>query len=376
MKKRKYNLLQRILIKANSLLYRAVGKCVDLLVKMDLYGEFPYEIKGHFGDVIELTHPYPQNYQEKDKALFDEWKWYETFPHDLFLAKKVLLTPDGVVLKKHRTFIRALPHPIFRFQYGILYNLKTRIFYRKFKTDPGKNYLLFYDNWSWNNYFHWIIDALCRAELVRRHVQLNFTIILPEASPKYLTDTLKLYGYTDFIYLPPRSKTRIENLYVMNYAAWSGQQHPEILKAMVNYISDKLEGEKPAKPFRKIYVSRAKQFSRRVENENEILALLEPYGFETVYFEGMGFNEQVQLMQSATHFITSHGANMTNLVFLPVGAKIFELLNDRKPNFCYWSVANCLGHSYSYQLCPITGADHVQVDAELFKKNLELLMRQ
>lgn len=404
MRKRKYNLVQRFFIKANSVLYTLVGKLVD---KTGTQQKFPYEVKGHFGDVTEVTHEYPENFQPEHKALFDEWKWYETFPHDLFFVKDVQLSSDGIVLKKHRTFIKTLPHPIFRFQFGILYNLKARFFYRRFKIDPSKNYLLLFDNWSWNNYFHWIIDALCRAELLRENVKMNFTVLLPEASPKYLTETLKLYGFTDIVYLPRRTKTKISNLYSMNYAAWSGQQHPVILKAMVDFVKGKVldsaqttgtrtvldsassgagdvldpadSGDRTVLDSartagKRIYVSRSKQFSRRVENEKELLAVLEKYGFETVYFEGMTVAEQVRTMSEARFFVTSHGANMTNLAWLPEGAKIFELLNDRKPNFCYWSVASCLGHAYYYQLCPITNADHVLVDIETFEKNLQALL--
>lgn len=381
MRKRKYNLVQRFFIKANSVLYTLVGKIVD---KTGTQQKFPYEVKGHFGDVTEVTHEYPENFQPEHKALFDEWKWYETFPHDLFFVKNVQLSSDGIVLKKHRTFIKTLPHPVFRFQFGILYNLKARLFYRRFEIDPSKNYLLLFDNWSWNNYFHWIIDALCRAELLRENVKMNFTVLLPEASPKYLTETLQLYGFTDIVYLPRRTKTKIPELYSMNYAAWSGQQHPVILKAMVDFVKGKVLDSASSEAGdvldsarttgKRIYVSRSKQFSRRVENEKELLAVLAKYNFETVYFEGMTVAEQVRTMSEARFFVTSHGANMTNLTWLPEGAKILELLNERKPNFCYWSVASCLGHAYYYQLCPIAHADHVLVDIEMFEKNLQALL--
>lgn len=372
MRKRRYNIFQRVIIKANTVLYTLTGKAVDLLTKIGLWGEFPYEIKGQFGEVIRVAHSYPVNFREEDKRHFDEWKSYDTFPHDLFLARNSWLTDDGIVLKKHRTFIRALPHPIFRFKYGVLYNLKTRLFYRNQKTDPGKKYVLFYDNWSWNNYFHWIIDGLCRAQLVRKNVTEQFTVVLPEASPKYITETLRLFGFADFEYLGKNTRAGIHELYVMNYAAWSGQQHPVILEDMRSTVFHALDISN-AKPFRKIYVSRGKQFSRRITNETEVLEVLRDRGYELVYFEGMSFADQVKLMHEVTHFVTSHGANMTNLVFLQPGARILELINNRKPNFCYWSVASSLKHGYRYQLCEIAEADHITVDVNELKKNLDVI---
>lgn len=369
MRTRRYNLIQRILIKANAIIYTIAGKLIDALTRIRLWGEFKYEVKGHYGDVIHVEHQYPKNFQSEHAALFDEWKRYDTFPHDLFYAKDCWLTADGIVYRGRHTFIKTLPHPIFRFQYGILYNLKTRLFYRNQKTDQAKKYMLLYDNWSWNNYFHWIIDGLCRAQLIEENVKEQFTIILPAASPKYITETLKLFGYTDFVYVGENSRVRITDLYSMNYAAWSGQQHPEILFRMVKTMREKT-GVVAIKPFRKIYVSRGKQFSRRVMNEAEVIAILEQYDFETVYFEGMTFENQVKLMTETSHFVTSHGANMTNLIFLQKGAWILELINERKPNFCYWSVADCLGHEYRYQLCPIETVDHIKVDVAELERNL------
>lgn len=373
MKKRKFNLLQRILIKANAVTYTAVGKVADMCKRIGVSGKFPYSVSGHFGEVIEVSHPYPVNFKAEDEPLFQEWKWYQTFPHDLFVVKDTWLTSDGIVLRKHLTFIKTLPHPVFRYKYGILYNLKARLMYRKEKSNPEKKYLLLYDNWSWNNYFHWIIDALCRAELVRRNLNEKFTILLPEASPKYLTETLKHYGYTDFEYLPEGSMIKTDTLYSMNYAAWSGQQHPEILRSMVNYVKSVVSSKSPDGT-NKIYVSRSRQFSRRISNENELLPILKKYGFEVHYFEGMSFADQITLMQSARYFVSSHGANMTNLIFLPERARILELLNNRKPNFCYWSVASSLQQPYYYQLCEIESADHLLVDLAAFENNLKLML--
>jgi len=368
------SLPRRILLKLLSYLQLAVGKLADGLTRIGLYGKVPYTVVSHHGDVTEVTHPYPANYNSADKEKFDEWKTYKTFPHDLFAAEDVLLTSDGIVLQKHRTFIPALPHPVFRYQYGLLYNLKVRLFYADKEFPADKQYLLVYDNWSWNNYFHWVIDSLCRVQLVHAHVQQKFTVILPEASPQYITDTLALYGFTDIVRLPQNSRARLKNLYTMNYAAWSGQQHPEVLTAMVRHIRKEIPAATGEKN-RRIYVSRSHARSRKVSNEEEVVALLTQYNFEILRFEGMSFREQVALMQNVKYFVSSHGANMTNLIWLNKDARILELLRQEgRPNFCYWSVASSLGLPYYYQLCPITSADNVEVDVARLKQNLEILL--
>lgn len=372
----KRNLLSGIVLRLVSYLNLFVGKIVDALTRAGLYGKVKYNVEGHYGDVIEVTHPYPANYNPADKARFDEWKQYKTFPHDLFSTKNVLLTSDGIVLSKLRTFIPALPHPVFRYQYGLLYNLRARLFYSRKQFPRDRKYLLVYDNWAWNNYFHWVIDSLCRLQMLHDHVNEKFTVIIPEASPKYITETLRLYGYSDIVYLPARSKARIENLYTMNYAAWSGQQHPEVLSNMVNFVKQHHPVGNPNAE-RRVYASRSRARSRRVSNEEEVIALLREYNFEVVHFEGMSFAEQVQLMSSVRVFVTSHGANMTNLIWLPRDAKMLELLREPgRSNFCYWSVASSLNMEYNYQLCRITASDHVHVDLALLRRNIEACLQK
>ncbi len=61
----------------------------------------------------------------------------------------------------------------------------------------------------------------------------------------------------------------------------------------------------------------ATQSVRRLVNEATIEELLQTYGFETVFFEQLTFLEQVQLMRETKIFMGTHGANMTNLMFLP-----------------------------------------------------------
>jgi hypothetical protein len=371
------SLAYRIRIKLLYYINLVIGKFVDFLTRIGLFGKVPYKVVSHYGDAIEVTHFYPVNYDPADKEKFDEWKNYKTFPHDLFEVENVLLTSDGIVLQNHRTFIPALPHPVFRYQYGILYNLSVRCFYSRKQFPANKKYLLVYDNWSWNNYFHWVIDSLCRVQLLHEHVKENFTLIIPQEAPGYVTESLAYFGITDIVYLPKNSKTYLKNLYTMNYAAWSGQQHPAVLSGMVKHLLEKIP-EVPGGNNRRVYVSRSRARSRKISNEHDVIALLVQLNFDVVYFEDLSFREQVALMQNTKYFVSSHGANMTNLIWMNnQNARILELLrNEGRPNFCYWSVASSLGHWYYYQLCPITAADNVEVDIAEFKRNLHQLLSE
>ncbi|MBA3705765.1 MAG: hypothetical protein H0W84_07640 [Bacteroidetes bacterium] len=126
--------LYRIPNKFSHFINLFIGKVYDLLQLKNVVSRFPFQIVSNAGKVIHVEHSYPANYQAKDNSLFNEWKEFDTFPLDLYQVNDVRLTHEGIVLKKHTT---AFPHPIFRNQFGVLYNFFTRYFYKKQIAKPG-----------------------------------------------------------------------------------------------------------------------------------------------------------------------------------------------------------------------------------------------
>jgi hypothetical protein len=363
--------LRKAIYKIRQYLDQFFGTLVDFLQKIRLIKRFTAFRITPIGPVVQVNHPYPANYREEDQVFFQTWKKYETLSLEIYSVKDVRVTTEGAVLKGILPFIPALPHPVFRFKFGLLYNLLTRIRYRKLAA-PDTKYLLVYDFWSKANYYHWCIDSLCRLWMSHEFLKGERVLLLPDKPPSYIADSIKAFGITRIEYIPPFSLLEVRQVEVMNYAAGSGRHHPEILNKVREFF---------VRPFRvnedilkrKIYVSRGKQSSRRVYNETELIGLLQQYGFEIHYFEGMNLHEQIALMQETAVFISSHGANMTNCLFLPEKAKVLELINNRKPNFCYWSVCASIGIPYYYQLCVLAESDHIIVDLEELRKNLILL---
>src|SRR5690606_29148055 len=78
------------------------------------------------------------------------------------------------------------------------------------------------------------------------------------------------------------------------------------------------EGRKFAE---RIYVSRTLARQRRVQNEDELVSLLERYGFAKYIPEQMPFEDQVRLFRDAKAVVAPHGAGLANLVFARPGVR-------------------------------------------------------
>jgi hypothetical protein len=130
----------------------------------------------------------------------------------------------------------------------------------------------------------------------------------------------------------------------------------------------------------KLYVSRQLAPRRKVINEDEIVKILEKYGFTIFHPERYTFLEQVAIFSRVKYLVGEHGSGLTNLLFMEKGTFILELHKDKtneldRPAFLFWYMAEALGINYYHQLCETHGkedyfdGDYI-VDVDLFEKNL------
>jgi capsular polysaccharide biosynthesis protein len=89
--------------------------------------------------------------------------------------------------------------------------------------------------------------------------------------------------------------------------------------------------------------------------------------------------EQARLMRETEVFLAVHGANMTNILFLPSTAKVIEIHNKEYSDPCYLRLASCLG--LEFHICPSSGIDpslgnqsNVVVDMALLQRITTLVL--
>ena len=104
----------------------------------------------------------------------------------------------------------------------------------------------------------------------------------------------------------------------------------------------------PARPTRRLYLSRAGIRLRRTENEAEIEAALAARGFETVRPETLSHADQVRLFGEAKTIVATGGAALTNLLFAPAGATVVET-SPREIQFPFFiGLALQMGQRYGH----------------------------
>lgn len=135
----------------------------------------------------------------------------------------------------------------------------------------------------------------------------------------------------------------------------------------------------------KIYISRAGCNLRYVENEAEVMALLEKYGFKKIIADDFSYDEQIAIFSKVKYLVGPHGAGLTNLLFMNKNSFVLEMTtkpDNHKPVTDYYKMASILDINYLYQECECgTNGHHIKdfhhasllVDLVKLEKNLKLM---
>jgi hypothetical protein len=365
--------LNKVRNKVSSITNSVIGKAHLFLENNGAVSPLPFSVFRRIENAMEVDLPYPVNFDPKDAPLFSHYNNYRTGNEEVFKLHNVNVSKKGVVFKGLNNFGPALPHPTFRNTFGLSYIIGQYLNSKQLHASSVKSYILIYDFWSEKNYYHWLIDTLPRLLVVKEELKKGeYTLLLPSKPAKFLVSTLSYFDINNFVEIDDNEYITVDNLLMPNYLAGSGHIHPKKVSEVKSFLENKIEANNK---FQRIYVSRSRQKTRKLSNEKEVISLLKQFGFETVYFEDMTFEEQVSTVKGAKVLVSGHGANLTNTMFMQEGAGVLELIRKDKPNFCYWALANVARLKYNYQLCDVEKGDNLVVDIDKLKNNLSSILK-
>ena len=249
-------------------------------------------------------------------------------PVPVYTLDDVFVSWHTAVFRNFRVFLPALAMPGTEYHYSDRLLLKQWVGHtRRVRRPLG----LVHDPWSSSNFYHWMADSLPRL-LVLREQHPGCQLLMPAPVAGYMQQTCAALGFTDLLTVEKDDIIHADTLVVPAHTTPLGYQHPPLLKQVRDELVAALAPAVPGRPpqRRRVYVSRARQKLRRLVNEDEILPLLAQYGFETVFFEELSLTQQVRLMQETAVLLGVHGAGLTNMLFLPAGATVIEMVNLEK----------------------------------------------
>lgn len=196
------------------------------------------------------------------------------------------------------------------------------------------------------NYHHWIMEMLPRLSWRETVPGLaNLPLIVHSPLLPYQRETLEALGIGKEALIEFTGRMlHADTLFFPSYIA-PGNLSIRTLE----WVRDALRRAfdiTPREPKELIYVSRRDAATRRVLNENEVIAALKTRGFTPVQLEKLSFREQLELFSAAKVAVMPHGAAGTNMIFAPKGASLIEIMPASFRHICYWVYATLNGNRY------------------------------
>jgi capsular polysaccharide biosynthesis protein len=181
---------------------------------------------------------------------------------------------------------------------------------------------------GFGNYAHFLLQGVPRLDLVDRAIGLDRVdrFLVPDDAPPFAREVLARFGVTaDRFELVPRRVALRYTCETLVTATWLHVDEVGVSWA-VDAVRRRFASELDRGPHKRWYLTRGHNWRRHVENEGAVRAMLATRGFEPLTMDGRTVAEQAALLAGAECVVGVHGASLSNLVFVPPGTPVIELM--------------------------------------------------
>lgn len=206
-------------------------------------------------------------------------------------------------------------------------------------------------------YAHWLYEHLPKLFWYEKyciHNSNNTDLVVCGKFPDWKKCSLELAGYDSESYVLYKESevVDVDHLIVpphpLRTRGGEFQMCPSALEWLKDKIRSNISPTCKTLPTR-VYVSRADANRRQVENEEEVVLLLDKYGFMSIEPGRLPFCEQVRLFSGADIIVGPHGAGLANMIWSD-RAKVLELMTEGSGEH-FFVLANECNHLYDFLLC-------------------------
>lgn len=218
-----------------------------------------------------------------------------------------------------------------------------------------------------NCYFHWMFDVLPKLyALQASHLRYDH-LFLPQITRAFQSSTLEILGIDWESAIQGRRSTRLQADKVI--ACELPTKSLQVKPWAIDFLRSKFLPTSGPATTKRLYLSRAKALSRKIENEIALVNTLQKYGFESLFAEDLTIPDQAWLFSQAELIICPHGSGLTNLAFCKKGTRVLELaIPDGKNPDCYKHLANLLQLPYSCLECTWVNRGELNIDIPKVEK--------
>lgn len=171
------------------------------------------------------------------------------------------------------------------------------------------------------NFFHWMVLTVPMLERYRRFPEgPPDWYYIGEAPRPWQLESLEMAGISADQLL--FEAVTADELWSVSQTRHGGGLDP----AALNFVRSLASSETLQPGTRRLFIERGPATTRRFLNEDETYEAVAGLGFERVSTSGLSLKQEVELFSEAAVVLSCHGSALTNLLFVPPGTTLVELL--------------------------------------------------
>lgn len=276
----------------------------------------------------------------------------ETIP-PIYLVEvdNAYISPFGVVYK-HGLVVKESVYSMFN----------ARSFYPSFYKKLLLNKIIHVDgkcaivhNSYFQNYYHWLLEAVPRLYLLRDQAS-QLTLILNEDSPGFIKQYVKLFGFKDVVYVNEQHLVKADKAIFPTFTSRGLAMYEPVIREMATWLMQENNISTGNPPSKNVFITRKSAKYRRLINEQEVIDYLSSKNFEIVTLEDLSIQQQMQLFAEAKNVIGVQGAGMSNMIYAQHAKLLITIIHEEHPDDAYYNLANINNTGCYYFQCKGTGS--------------------
>ncbi len=228
-----------------------------------------------------------------------------------------------------------------------------------------------------SNLYHFVYEILSKFYILSKVEIAQDVPILLDYSAKHIPQFAELVelfsNHRSIIYANPEELVYINHCYhlsqchtiPMNYKDMKLCSSADVKfdRVVLRFLRDHIlslatmDVEFP----KRFFISR-KSTKWRSYNEDEVIEVVNDFGFTVVYPEEMTYQQQVSMFHNAEYIIAASGAALTNIISCRPGCRVLTLISTRIDLSIFSTIAAAFGIDLKYMNGVITNEQNVQSD--------------
>jgi hypothetical protein len=231
------------------------------------------------------------------------------------------------------------------------------------------------------NYYHCVVDWLSRLPTILGNGELdNLPVLVDSSTPSSVIDLLAMFGLKrERLRFVTPGLYPVDRLWIPSLAHGRlGCVSPRYLEFIERNVFNEFR-DPQSRGRKRLYFARRDDRHRRIVNAEELNAVLERHGFETVFLEHLPVVEQFALAADAEIMVAPFGAGLTNILAAPTTTTVIELTHHQAVRPLFPILAGARGQPF-YRITGrsvgAAGMLPMHADFEIPTNALETVLRE